>query len=213
MFENLEANEISAKICYPSSFMICESSKRGITEECRIIPHSELEMAIATTELYLNIKSYNSKYRLITYIHRFGEIYGDEIGCHNLPGLVNQYWKNARQMEAIKMHGMGLQSRTLTHITDACRNSIQCMNLDFSPRIINIAGEKMSIADFTMLISLHFNAETTFTSPEEQNIYCNSYAGDQHLSSSLIKTLIVCKSQYTFRKWLKSQPQIVEHSA
>lgn len=206
----IENNKMFVHICYPSSFMICESnSKRAILENTSLTPHSEYEMNIAAAELYLNMRSCHQDSQLLTYILRMSEMYGNEVAFDDgnpLPGLINTCWHNASAGNPITMYGLGLKKRTVTHVADACRFAIKYMNLDFAPRTVNIPGEKLRVADFLMDIACHFNVETALASPEQHSVFCNRFAGDQVLSDKLALGLVPYKPQFTFRTWLAQQP-------
>ena len=206
----IESNKITAPICYPSSYMICETnSKRAISENVRITPHSEYEMNIAAAELYLTMRSYRTDGLLLSYILRMGELYGQEITFGYIvatPGLINEYWKNAMAGNSLDMYGLGLKKRTVTHIADACRFAIKYMNLDFAPRIINVPGERMQVVDFLMAIASHYNVNTSLVSPAQNNIFCNRFSGNQVLSDKLAKALVKYEHRYTFKRWLMQQP-------
>ena len=202
----LENNNLSAHICYPSSFRVCDSSSRHtILETTRLMPRSEYEMNIAAAELYLKMRSFQMNGRLSTRIVRMGEIYGNEFeadGDHTCPGLINESLHRASAGEPIVMYGLGLKKWTVTHISDACRFSIKYMNLDFAPEIINVPGETLCVADVLTNIARHFHVDSVLASADQNSVFCNKFAGDQVLSGKSARQLIAYEPQCRFRQWL-----------
>ncbi len=206
--DHLVNQGLKSHLCYPSSFAVCEgNSQRPLEEKASLTPHSELEMTIAAAELYLRMRSCRADGKLLTYILRMGEIYGDEFGFDDAPGLFNFYLRNAVRGDELPMYGLGLKRRTFTHIADACNFAIQYMKLDFPPNTMNVPGENMRIVDFLMAIACHYEVETPLASPDENNVYCNRFAGNQVLSRKLATSLINYELKYEFKAWLSQQPR------
>ena len=205
----IDQNQLSPHVCFPSSFMICESkSHKSISEECILDPHSEYEMNLAMAEQYLNMRSCHLETNLLPYVVRLGEVYGDEIQRDDatiLPGMINSAWQAAIAGEPITMYGLGEKKRTFTHIADACRFVIEYLKLDFAPRKVNVPGEKMRLVEAIMAMAVQYDVETPLAAATQNNVFFNKFAGDQVLSEALAKKLIAYEPRFNFKRWLSAQ--------
>jgi len=199
-------NEIP-RLCYPSTFSVCESSNGIITERSRVVPKSELDLTIAFAELLLSSQPYRFEKKIQTYILRLGDVYGDELGMGNMPGLINFYYELARAGEKIPLYGLGLQKRTIINIADVCRLIIDYLNLDFQPQLVNFPGENIRVVEIANLIAKHYNVDGYLEILQRANCFCNPYGGDQKLSFQRLRSIMPIKLTETFAQWLYKQPR------
>jgi nucleoside-diphosphate-sugar epimerase len=192
----------SVRICYPSSAAICASSKQAIRETSEIAPHNRLEMAIATAENWLKTYCYESDSNILPFIFRLGEVYGDDLGFAEKPGLVNHYLNAALKQKILQIPGLGSCYRSLSHIGDVCEASIKIMEMNIPPRCVNIPGERYSIIDIVVAIAEKYQTETCMGSGSEFGDDYSRYAGHRNLSASLFKNMVDFTPAHSFKNWL-----------
>jgi len=184
---------------------VCEATNGVITEKSRLAPKSELDLTIASAEMYLTSQTFFHNNKIVTNILRLGDVYGDELGFRNKPGLVNFYLELASDGKDIPLYGLGLQKRSIINITDACQMIVKFLDMDFPPPIINLPGENLSVVEIANRITDHYEVEGYLESPENRNDYCNRYGGNQKLSAKLLQSRIPIVTPQKLAHWLVTQ--------
>lgn len=202
LVEYLRTKNMGTRLCYPSSSSICKEVHGKITEESPLCPRSELGLTIASAEIFLQSIAYSRISPLYSYILRFGDIYGDNIGLSNLPGLVNHYIEEAQQKRVVSMYGLGLEQKTITNVQDVCRLTLQYLNLDFQPKLINLPGEKITIAEITAIIAKKFGVEIQQIPLQISDDIFDPYGGNQVLSVREIKSVMKYRLNIKFEPWV-----------
>ena len=207
--ESLLQEERSINIVYLSSSLIYDSSSKSIKENYRIVPHNQYEMTIATAENCLHEYSFRSKGKLLPYILRCGDVYGDLIKGVPYPSLVSKYFSMVQNMDHLFVPGMGASERTLHHISDVCESSIAFLNSDFPPRCVNLPGEKISVVEIAVSFSRKYNMEiymvdSTEVDNEKFGDFYTPYSGNRWTSSHLFKKVVKFTPRYKFRTWFRT---------
>lgn len=207
----IEERSISAKICCLSSFLACESHSRRIPEPPRLRPRSEYGMNLAMAELYWNMRSIQMGGKLPLRVVRMGEIYGNDFEDEEdavTPGVIHESIRLASNGKPVVMHGLGLGKRSVTHISDACRFSIQYLNLALAPKEIHVPGEAFSVADLLLAIARKFQVECTLAPAGEKSVFCDKFVGNQLLSGKSAQRLVAYELQYPFKAWLAAYAKV-----
>lgn len=205
--EYLLPDKRSVRICYLSSASICASSGRAIRETSGISPHNALEAAIASAEHWLQAYCCQSEGRLLPFIFRLGDVYGDELGsAPAYGGVVNRYIRDAMAGKVLNIPGLGNTFRSLSHIGDVCEAAIKLMEADVPPRCANIPGERYSMIDIAVAISDRFGNEISISDGSEFGSDYSPCAGHRNLSASLFKKIVDFTPTHSFKKWLATLP-------
>lgn len=205
--EYLLLDKRSIRICYLSSAAICASSGRAIRETTGISPHNALEVTIASAEHWLQAYCCQSDGRLLPFIFRLGDIYGNELGiAPACGGLVNRYIRDAIAEKTLSIPGLGNTYRSLSHIGDVCEAVIQLMTTDVPPHCVNIPGERYSMIDIAVAVSERFGNEISMSDGNEFGDDYSPCGGHRNLSGSLFKKIVNFTPTHSFKKWLTSVP-------
>lgn len=110
---------------------------------------------MATAENILRMMQYQVGNEVFPHIIRVGDVYGDEIGLNNTPGIINGFVHEAETNHSIS--DLGIASRTFTHISDVCDLTVKLMSTGFCPDIVVIPGENMTIREAAKIIAERYD--------------------------------------------------------
>ncbi len=192
-------------VCLFTPAAVCQPSGGIVREDSPTRPNGRCGVASCHAELLLHAWQEMTSNAIISHIFRYGELYGEPCGKETSLGHLNAALRSAREGKSIQMRGFGLQKRTLTHIDDFSRAVAAVLSEYGLPRIVNIPGERMPIAQYMNAIAAAFNVGLDYQAKEmvfDENL--PPYAGDCVLSSSVFRGLVTFKPQYKFMNWLNS---------
>ena len=149
LYEYLSKQRFHGELCLFSSLEICRDEL--ISTESPIDPCSEEAVCLATAENILRMMQYQVGNEVFPHIIRVGDVYGDEIGLNNTPGIINGFVHEAETNHSIS--DLGIASRTFTHISDVCDLTVKLMSTGFCPDIVVIPGENMTIREAAEMIA------------------------------------------------------------
>ena len=190
-------------VCLFTPAAVCQPSRGIVREDSPTRPNGRCGVAACHAELLLHAWQEMTSNAIISHIFRYGELYGEPCGKETGLGHLNAALQLARQSKPIPMRGFGLQKRTLTHIDDFSRAVATVLSEYGLPRIVNIPGERMTIAQYMNAIAAAFNVDLDYQASKtdfDENL--PPYSGDCVLSSSVFRGLVTFKPQYKFMKWL-----------
>ena len=192
-------------VCLFTPATVCQPSGGIVREDSPTRPNGRCGVAACHAELLLHAWQEMTSNAIIPHIFRYGELYGEPCGKETRLGHLNAALQLARQGKPIQMRGFGLQKRTLTHIDDFSHAVAAILSEYGLPRIVNIPGERMAIAQYMNAIAAAFNVGLDYQASKtdfDENL--PPYSGDCVLSSSVFRGLVTFKPQYKFMKWLKT---------
>ena len=190
-------------LCLFTPAMVCQPIGGIVREDSPTRPNGRCGVASCHAELLLHAWQEMTSNAIISHIFRYGELYGEPCGNETNLGHLNAALQLARHGKSIQMRGLGLQKRSLTHIDDFSRAVAAVLSEYGLPRIVNIPGERMAIAQYMNAIAAAFNVGLVYQSSKtdfDENL--PPYSGDYVLSSSVFRGLVAFKPQYKFMKWL-----------
>ena len=185
--EYLSSHIFHGELCLFSSLEVCRD--KLITKESPIDPCSEEAVCLATAENILRMMQYQIGNEVYPHIIRVGDVYGDEIGLHNTPGIINGFVHEAETNHSVS--DLGMAWRTFTHISDVCNRTVKLMSTGVCPDIAVIPGENMTIREAASIIAEKYDVP----------LY--------HKSNSLVDVITAenkkADLQYTLKSWVKER--------
>ena len=187
LYEYLSKQSFHGELCLFSSLEICRDEL--ISTESPIDPCSEEAVCLATAENILQMMQYQVGNEVFPHIIRVGDVYGDEIGLNNTPGIINGFVHEAETNHSISDSGMA--SRTFTHISDVCDLTVKLISTGFCPDIAIIPGENMTIREAAEMIAEKYDVP----------VY--------HKSNSLVDIITAenerVELKYSLKSWVKER--------
>lgn len=153
LYEYLSKQSFHGELCLFSSLEICRDEL--ISTESPIDPCSEEAVCLATAENILRMMQYQVGNEVFPHIIRVGDVYGDEIGLNNIPGIINGFVHEAETNHSIS--DLGMAWRTFTHIFDVCNRTVKLMSTGICPDIAVIPGENMTIREAAKIIAERYD--------------------------------------------------------
>ena len=193
------ANQVRLGCFTPAN--ACESKARSITESAHLHPHGLRELSYAQVELLLHAWCNLSRTAILPMIFRHGELYGTPSGLQ-LPGHVAQCLRIAQARQTLRLPGLGIQKRSLTHLDDLAAAVGAFLSSDCPQNIINLPGERQSIIDYMGPIADHYQTDLVMSS----DCYDDDLPwglGDRVLSTAQFRTVLPdFRLEHRFRPWL-----------
>lgn len=186
----LYANKFAGQLVFFSSIDICETDGEPIDEESYVCPCTESDLCLATAEHIINVERYKGRNNYYPYVLRIGDVYGDEIGIKDPPGIANGFVREAESVHNVSCSGMA--QRTFTHVSDVCDSAITIMETGYCPEILILPGEKMTIRNAAELVARSYGVPLMDEGLELMN---DSFACGEPNP----------KSKYTLEKWLNKK--------
>lgn len=153
LYEYLSKQSFHGELCLFSSLEVCRDEL--ISTESPIDPCSEEVVCLATAENILRMMQYQVGNDVSPHIIRVGDVYGDEIGLNNIPGIINGFVHEAEINHTIS--DLGMAWRTFTHISDVCNRTVKLMSTGICPDIAVIPGENMTIREAAKIIAERYD--------------------------------------------------------
>ena len=202
--ENRTADK-AVHVCVFTPAAVCQTTNGVVREDSPTRPCGRCGVAACHAEMLLHAWVEMTHNAILPHIFRHGELYGEPCGNETNMGHLNTALRLARQGKPIQMRGFGLQKRSLTHIDDFSRAVAAVLAEYGLPRIVNIPGERVAIAQYMNAIAAAFNVGLEYQASKasfDENL--PSYSGDCVLSSTVFRGLVTFKPQHKFMKWLLS---------
>ena len=200
--DSLRNVSVPVRVVYPSSTTICQKHGATVQENDPLIPHNRLEMTIVSGENWLQTYSYESNGKIIPYIFRLCDLYGSEFLEMQGTGFVNHILKKAINEKNLPVPGLGLSSRNMCHISDACESLIAVLRTPVPPQCLNIPGERYQIAELISKVAKKFHLEPIIDRGENWDDDYSKYSGDLHVSKSFFNHVVNYIPKYKFKNWL-----------
>jgi len=157
----LAESKSHAKVIYPSSRLIYESSNVPIRENCALAPLTIYAVTKIASENYLRL--YSKVFKISYTIFRIGVPYGTIIDNAQSYGTYEFFTTQAKEKKEITLYGDGSSRRTFTYIGDICKIMTEVPLLQESDNeIFNIGGDSKTLLDIAKFIAEKYGAKIKF---------------------------------------------------
>jgi nucleoside-diphosphate-sugar epimerase len=192
-------------VCVFTPAAVCQPTGGVVRENSPTRPYGRWGVAACHAELLLHAWQEMTSNAIIPHIFRYGELYGEPCGKETGLGHLNAALRLARQGKPVQMRGFGLQKRSLTHVDDFSRAVAAVLAEYGLPRIVNIPGERMPIAQYMNAIAAAFNVGLEYqASKADFDENQPSFSSDCVLSAAVFRSLVAYKPKIRFMKWLET---------